>query len=572
MDAGELLASHKKALGGDANLAKLTTFSAEGNLTQGSTTLPFSWTVMTPQSIRQEVKASELAETTVLVGSEGWGRALNGVTRKLMGPQLKEQQLLALVATQAYLRPEEVELEYGEVENTPDKKLKVQVSGRKISRLTLTFDAGSTLLNKVESEGKSGRCELVVDDYRKVGNVKLPHSFTRTCSFAGGKTESRFVLQKLDPKATVEETVFERSGEASGRLKFPAGQNAVTPVLKYDSTRHLPLVETSIQGKTYQFLLDTRLPYTLVDQQLVSSLGLKPVAQALDPQTGAPLKLLALENLTLAGAVLSRTPVIAGELKSLLPGLDVAGVLGQELLEHAAVELDFGRGGLTLYNPATFTDTGAAESMRLDDVGRINVLINGQSLLSARLATGFAGTLGLPQAVVEQEKLLPSSRVPAAQLGLQGLGTREVGLFTSVQLGNLAFAQVPVGFNSESARLDEPVLGNQLLERVKLTFDVARQQVLLEPGVKLDAPWPYDRSGLTFKAGTPLQIEGAAAPAPTALMVGDVIVQAQVEGSWVKETEAIRKAFTQAAGTRVKLKLKRAGKELERELELKEPF
>ncbi|MFM7201758.1 MAG: hypothetical protein ACKO6N_13295 [Myxococcota bacterium] len=572
LDASELLANHKKALGGDANLAKLTMYAADGTVTQGGSTLPFTWAVLTPQSVRQEVKAGELTETTVLVGSEGWGRAFNGVTRKLSGPQLEAQQLLSLVASHAYLRPEEVELEYGEVETTADKKWKVQLSGRKTSRLTLTFDAGTALLAKVETDGKSGRCELAVEDYRKVGSLKLPHKFTRTCQFPGGKAESRFELKKLDPKASIDETVFERSGDAFGRLKFPAGQDTVKPNLKYDPARHLPLVETSVGGKTYTFLLDTRLPFSVVDNSLVTGLGLKPVAQALDPLTGASLNLLSLENLTLAGAVLARTPVIAGDVKALVPGLEVAGVLGQELLEHAAVELDFGRLQLVLHNPATFTDTGAAESMRLDDSGRINVLINGQSLLSARLATGFAGTLGLPQTVLDQEKLLPASRLPVSKLDLEGLGSGEVGLLASVQLGNLAINQVPVGFNPETARLEEPVLGNQLLERVKLTFDVSRQQVLIEPGVKLNDAWPYDRSGLTLKGGPTLQVESASAPAPTALMVGDVIVQAQVEGAWVKDASAIRKALTQAAGTRIKLKIKRRGKDLERELELKEPF
>lgn len=585
--ADEVLSAHKKALGGDANLAKQSFSILQGTATHYGSPRTFTWSMLSPQSLREDAVAAGLSESVALVGSDGWHRALNGTTSRLHGHALEQAQLMSLVLTFAYARGEELELEYGKPSTSADGKLiTLPVSGRKMPRIELSIDASSWLLRSAKTVGTEDSCTVSLDDYRKVGVLKFPHKVSRSCTGASGAItdDTRYEVQKVDLKTPVEEGLFERTTDSDRKFVFPAGQTSVQPEFQYDPAVRLPLVKASLQGgESHFFLLDTTARYSVLDQKVIDTLKLSAVDRFYDPASSSVRPLYALEKLTLAGAELAKTVVIGEEARTFTPTLTgggtppaIAGVLGLELLEHLAIEMDYAGRRLTLHSPADYTDRGTAESLRLDDFGRVNVLLNGQSLLSVRLNTRHRGTVHVPPEVLEREKLLPeaSRRMTGELAGVTDLGDGEVGTFASVQLGQLSLTGVLAAFRTgKNLPGEEASLGNQVLERLKVTFDLTRQQILVEQGQEWGKGWRYDRSGLTFKPGVPL-IVATVRPEQAPFVVGDQINAVWVNGAWVKDAKIIREQFFEPAGTRLKFKLKKPGKEankeIEKELELKD--
>jgi hypothetical protein len=154
-----------------------------------------------------------------------------------------------------------------------------------------------------------------------------------------------------------------------------------------------------------------------------------------------------------------------------------------------------------------------------------------------------------------------------------------MGLLSSAQLGQLSLHNVVTMFHTAStgALADEEgmnLAGNLFFQRFNVTFDYPHRQLLVEQGPWFSKPFAYNRSGLKLKAGEGLILEGftdGSAGTPETLLPGDELVAIAAEdGSWLTERAAIEARFREAAGTRLKLKIKRGKKELVRELELKE--
>jgi len=249
-----------------------------------------------------------------------------------------------------------------------------------------------------------------------------------------------------------------------------------------------------------------------------------------------------------------------------------------EVFDRVVVELKYADGKVLFHAPAAFADRGTGEALPIDDLGRVNTLINGKTLLSVMFDTGSGGAINLAPATVLREGLAPppERRLGTVVSGVGGQTAAFQGLLESVQLGQLTIpAVVAIFHEGEAGALagDDgiSVIGNQLLQRFTVTFDFPRRQVLLEPGPWFSKPFPYNRSGLKLKPGAEMIVETIrGAPDPAGIQVGDQVVSVMTEKGWTPERTTVEGRFREAAGTKLKVKIQRGKKELEREIVLKE--
>jgi len=95
----EVLAQHRKALGGDAALAKTTAVVQKGTLEHMGVTRSFMWSTMRPMFFREDSVGTGIQETIASDGKTAWNRAFNGVVYGVSGADRTAAHLTGLLLT-----------------------------------------------------------------------------------------------------------------------------------------------------------------------------------------------------------------------------------------------------------------------------------------------------------------------------------------------------------------------------------------------------------------------------------------------------------------------------------------
>jgi predicted aspartyl protease len=504
------------------------------------------------------------------------------VTLGLQGTERDPIRLMALILNHAYLTPDDVDLKLGEPKAEEGGKVwTLPVTGKGMAPFDLSFDAKSWQLIRASSRTAAGRLTLAFEDFRKASDLQVAYKVTRTLSRDGVDDTTLFTVQKVDRKAELEEGVFERPSEPTRAFKLPEGKTSEAVPVQVHPTHHL-LVQVSIDGgEATPFLLDSAAPMSLIDATLAKKLGLKTAERIVDRHASGPrtYDVFPVQRLAVGGLELQKTVVGSADLSGLAKelSLPLGGILGMDALDRLVVELKYGAGTATFHDPGSYADPGTGEALPIDDFGRVNALINGQTLLSVVLDTGSGAAIDIPPALARKEKLEPPAekRLPVAVAGPGNPKPAWLGQLESVQLGQLSVPRVVTVFQEpagDAAKDQEAVavVGNQLLERFNVTFDLPRRQVILEQGPWFSRPFAYDRSGLRFKAGSERVIEAVAEGTTADLKPGDQVVGVMTEKGLSKDSGVIEARFREPAGTKLTLKIRRGQLEQDRELVLRE--
>lgn len=309
------------------------------------------------------------------------------------------------------------------------------------------------------------------------------------------------------------------------------------------------ILDARINGAPATLALDTGSSMCSLDREWATALGLEPGQPANAVGTDSvSISLATMDSLVLGPDVgLRNVPAALVPLRdvSATLGQVIHGTVGWPLFMQYVVEIDYAARVVLLHDPSTFAYHGAGERIPVDLSRRVPVLraefvANGTNIpvrLLLDLGTGgYASVLTKPF-VDRHVESLTAGPCTERLLGA-GVGGSVHGRVTALSALHLGSLQVPnpyvaVPANDRGffgATWVDGTLGAPVLSRTRLILDYAHHEVIIEPVTAMDAPFPFDKSGLSFRADGPnldtVVIDEVAAGSPAAragIAVGDVL-------------------------------------------------
>ncbi len=377
---------------------------------------------------------------------------------------------------------------------------------------------------------------------------------------------------------------LEINTDAAERMRVP-GQNVHDVSISAGGTATVPLQVVSNHVYLTNVMLDGRGPYTFeldsggdyaVTAAVAAALGLENSASF------AHLTSIAVGNATVRNQYSVVLPT-AAELGA-AEGLKVDGVLGYQFLARFLTTIDYVNGKLTLAMPGSappaVSGTAAVPFYIDGRTPRISIGVDGVTT-SAEVDTGDRGGLELSAPFLAAHgQIAGLARTPPSvvDFGPAGPLFARLGRIPSLQIGPFAIANCIASFGYQHAGgsgdpFDPANIGGDVLRRFGLTFDYAREQLLLARNANFNEPFTYDRSGLFLidsnGAYTVLDAIPGSPAAAAQIAKGDVILAVNGTPASAQSLAALRALLSGPAGNLVRIRLRGpAGRERDATLKL----
>jgi hypothetical protein len=152
----------------------------------------------------------------------------------------------------------------------------------------------------------------------------------------------------------------------------------------------------------------------------------------------------------------------------------VDGLIGADFFREHVVQIDYRAEKLRLLSRTELPAAAALPLVMRGDALCVRAAVNGDSSGWARVDTGCDATIEWV-AATRLEKSSAGTSIAAAA------GTHAATL-ANIEMGNLRLSEVPIGFRPTPIFAGESgLIGNGVLGRFTVTFDVARKRLWLTP-------------------------------------------------------------------------------------------
>jgi len=324
--------------------------------------------------------------------------------------------------------------------------------------------------------------------------------------------------------------------------------DAAASTVPFESYRRWMVVEARVAGSgPLRFILDSGAPVVvLASRELGEQLPLEIIGQARVGGAGdgeATTVALASNVLVeLDGVTVENASMAVGAAGDAIAGMD--GILGGSLFRNLVVEIDWDSSTLTLHDPDRFEYTGDGIVLPLTLLPSGHLLVegtvaDGTAARTARLLvdTGAGHALSLEPSLLAPTKPLSDLIIG---WGSNGVARGDIGTVESLRLGDVQLRNVITSFptggpwTSIGDVQGETIHGNigqRILRRFHVIFDVPGRRLILEPGPTLDDPFVFDTTGLALAPWSPgseeLEIVEVIPGSPAAeagIRAGDVLL------------------------------------------------
>lgn len=399
------------------------------------------------------------------------------------------------------------------------------------------FNTSSFLLEKQVIKQPDVEFHTVYGDYRPVAGLVIAFHEDTRIEPRGKRIVS--TLQEYIPNIRLADELFAIPPQGPTEVSFPPGNKGVSMPFTYiENSIYLPV---TINGETRLWILDSGASTSIIDGEYARQLGLVPQGEINGFGFGDTFKL----------AVVTLPPYQVGQLcfKAqkifIYNGLTaqsyeptIAGLLGYDFLSRLVTRIDYAKGLISFFNPATFVYHGTG--VVVDAPLKYNSFS-----LPVRLDNRYKGRWGLDLGADDSSLFYQFAQakgygdrggVLTAARGLGGAYIEKKIRVAAIDLAGFVIANPLLSVPLESGRGTHAVgsllgnIGNSLLQHFTIILDYKRQQVILEKGGDFATTFPEDGSGLVLglTAGDEPMVSYVAPDTPAAfagLRAGDRLLQ-----------------------------------------------
>lgn len=441
--------------------------------------------------------------------------------------------------------------------------------------LSLWFDAGTGLLDRVVDDDGHITTTTTFADYRAVDRLLLPFAIRIRRGDPKYDTTLRVSRYRIDPQVAAADFAAPRSSFAD--VAFAAGRHETT--LPFELVNNHIYIRAEVDGRPIRLLVDTG-GANILTPEAARTLGLKSEG-ALEArgagEESQDVGLTRARALRLGEVTIARPVFAVLDLAPLAPaeGVALSGLVGYEVFHRFVVRIDYADRRLTLIDPRHFDPRAVrGESLPFTWNGQTPVVEGVLDGLAGQFAidTGSRSSLTLHAGFTAEHGLV--ARLRAAEPRVTGWGVGGAVRSRPARIGDLTLGSLHIrgvagslftgGKGSFADRYHAGNIGGGVLRRFTVTFDYPHGRMILEPNRDFAAPDSFDRSGMWINAAvdayTVVDVVPGGPAAQAGLQSGDRIVRLAGEAARFDDlAEARRRLREQPAGSRVPLVYERKG-------------
>ncbi len=411
----------------------------------------------------------------------------------------------------------------------------------------------------VEREAVAVRTEQYMD-MRNVQGVTIP--FRVRASRDGGRRDEVVTVDSMTFNAPIPEARLTRPPPPAPDFAFPAGRDAVE--VPFEFVDGHVFLHVLLDGKPVRMLVDSGGSNVLLPRVAAAAGARMEGSGELAPAR--------VGRMSIGGLVFERQTFATVDLAAFLHRVegqeDIGGVLGAELFRRVVVKLDYGRLRATLSDPARYRPSGRGTTLPLVEPARtprVKGQVDGVAGVF-RVDTGNRGSLTLSRSFAEANGLADRHGGIEAVHGATVTGPLRATIARggALTLGDIDVAgPITAIVASDSGALANPdvagSIGNGVLRRFDVVFDLPHRLLHLERSAAFAAPDVYDRSGLWIERGEAgfevVDVVDGGPAAIAGLAAGDVITAVDGTRFTAMSLAALRAALRGAPGRTIRLAL-----------------
>jgi Aspartyl protease/PDZ domain len=409
-----------------------------------------------------------------------------------------------------------------------------------------------------------------LDDWRMVDGVRMPFlQATKTEAPGGDQTvevqdmelNAAIAATQLARPSPVRKTAFKNNASSTGWIKFERAGNRI-------------FFPAKINGHDTVVLLDSGATVSGIDKSFAAAIGLKSKGSLAAPGTGGidTMGFIDGVDVQVGDLILRNISVAAIDLASVAKhiGHALPFVLGDEVFNELAVDIDFAHHRLALRDPAAIAKPdGAAEVPLIRAFGNrsVPVSVDGEAPVQFEFDLGNGSPMQIYPAYYQKHPLLEGHRTSQVMFGgVGGFHPWTVASLSQITFAGVDFSQVPADFAPDtlSGANSNVVVGNiglPILARFRLIIDYSHDRLYAAPYADAaSTAFDKDRVGMTvIKENADLVVEfvSPGSPAEAAgFKIGDRIamIDRKPAAAWTESSlDTLRYA---SAGTVLSIILK----------------
>lgn len=375
-----------------------------------------------------------------------------------------------------------------------------------------------------------------------------------------------------------------RQRQPSPVARFVSGQNSAA--VPFDLVSNLLLVRAAVNDSApLWFIFDTGASSTVVNTKQAAALGLRTRGRLVGVGAAGTAEAARLEpaRLRVGDAEVAGLTTYALDLDFLAPplGRAVSGVIGNDVIGRFVIEIDYAARTLNFAEPRGFRYAGRGAAVPVTVEGDGNVFARAEVAFASapplagkfEIDTGSTGSVSLNAPFVRRhglERAVRSARTTRMG-GVGGTAEALVVRARAVRLGGHELRDVVARLSRATrgalaATRSDGLIGGEIFRRFKVTVDLPRRRIYLEPNAALGEPFEEDMSGIEllgddpdFKTYLIDEVEAGSAAAAAGVEGGDVLLAIDGRPASEYTLDEVRRLFRQH-GREYALELRRGGR------------